>query len=187
MIHVLPNAFPKELICEIKESANVILQGKNKDISFHRSWNRGGDTINISEESSLKELDNKISSFMSEFSTRFVKYEFCPMFDSADSGYEYHRYYPKDSCYIHADGELALSENGNGLIRYATIVVHLNTVKEGGETVFPNQGKTIKTVEGQIVVFPPYGNYKHYVNMSNEQREILMTWCVYSGLNVYRT
>ena len=188
MIYTLENMFPKELIVEIKKSTNGLIEKNISPTLFNRASNRGGQTIYISKEESLKELDKKISHFMNTFSNNFIQYTFKPSFSSADSGYEYHKYSAGDSCAVHSDGEIDFGKNKiNALIRYATVIVHLNTVKNGGETIFPDQGKTIKSIEGQIVVFPPYGNYPHYVTKSNEEREILMTWCVYSGINATRT
>lgn len=180
--------FPKELIVEIKESTKYIMEKNTSPTLFNRVANRGGQTINISKEESLKELDKKISQFMRTFSNNFIRYTFRPSFPSADSGYEYHKYNAGDSCSVHSDAEIVFNEHEvNSLIRYATVIVHLNTINNGGETIFPNQEKTIKSIEGQIIVFPPYGNYPHYVTKSNEKREILMTWYVYSGINATRT
>ena len=188
MIYILENMFPKELIVEIKESTKGVIEKNISPTLFNRVSNRGGQTISISKEESLKELDKKISQFMETFSNNFIKYTFRPSFSSADSGYEYHKYSAGDSCAVHSDGEIVFGKNEiNALIRYATVIVHLNTVKNGGETIFPNQEKTIKSIEGQIVVFPPYGNYPHYVTKSNEEREILMTWFVYNGINATKT
>jgi kynurenine formamidase len=183
MIYVLKNAFPKELISEIKEKINIV-ESNNK---FNSTYNREGKTVNISNTESLKDLDKKISNFVTDFCFNFVNVKFNPSFQIADSGYEYHKYEIGDKCGVHSDNEIAFANNQNSsLIRFATMIVHLNTIEEGGETVFPAQEKTIKTEEGQIVLFPPYGNYPHYVTSSNQERAILMTWFVYSGINAIR-
>jgi hypothetical protein len=73
------------------------------------------------------------------------------------------------------------------LLRYASVILHLNTVREGGELVFPEQNVKIQTEEGKLVVFPPYGMYGHYTTPSNETREVIVSWFVYNGINVVKT
>ena len=99
-------------------------------------------------------------------------------------GYEYHIYNPNDICRYHSDGELQDNSKPHTLLRYASVVLHLNTVTEGGELVFPNQNKSIKTEEGKLVIFPPYGMFAHYTTPSNQKREVLVSWLVYDGLIV---
>jgi hypothetical protein len=60
-------------------------------------------------------------------------------------------------------------------------------VHEGGELIFPEQNKSIKTEEGKLVIFPPYGMYGHYTTPSNEPREVIVAWFVYDGINVVIT
>jgi prolyl 4-hydroxylase len=43
--------------------------------------------------------------------------------------------------------------------RYVTILCYLNTVSEGGETVFPNIDKSVQAVKGRCVVF--YNTHKN--------------------------
>jgi hypothetical protein len=95
-----------------------------------------------------------------------------------------HIYNPNDICRYHVDGELHDITKQQTLLRYASVVIHLNTVTEGGELVFPNQNKSIKTEEGKLVVFPPYGMYGHYTTPSNQVREVIVSWFVYDGLTV---
>jgi hypothetical protein len=106
---------------------------------------------------------------------------------SGDSGYEFHRYEPGDMCLLHADGECSFNSSSTSLLRYATVILHLNTVKTGGELVFPHQNKTFPTIEGQVIIFPPHGGYQHYVTPSSERRDILMTWMVYNNIIVDKT
>jgi hypothetical protein len=146
-----------------------------------------GRSVCISKEPLLSELDKKLSEFLLTFSARVVAPRFAPQFATGDSGFEYHRYSPGDSCLIHTDGVTDLNpETASGLLRFATVVMHLNTVDDGGLTVFPNQNKSFPTIAGQILVFPPDGAYPHYVTPSTQPREIVMTWLVYSGINVVR-
>jgi len=182
MIFALPNAFPKELIAEIREKMSTI--SVEPDNAFGGAYNRMGKTVSF-HLPELQELDAKISSFISNFSQEFIKPHYQPPVATSDSGYEYHKYGIGQGCLVHADQEFNFPNGARtSLLRFATVVVHLNTVNEGGETVFPNQNKQFKTIEGQILVFPPYGGYPHYVTPCVDvEREILMTWFVYTGIN----
>lgn len=148
-------------------------------------YNRNGKTTIISTTPELKETTDKVNSIFSKLSEDIVSRRFKPQRPSASTDLEHHLYEPGDVCYVHSDGEIPFGSKNNCLIRYATVILHLNTVEEGGETVFPNQNKTIKTEAGKIIVFPPYGMYPHYTTPSKEPREILMTWFVYSDVNAY--
>lgn len=174
------NAIPKELISEIRTLCGQQLDNHKE---YFGSYNRMGSTVKLGSDP-LKELDKKVSAFISEFTKEIVIPQYKPFYGTSDSGYEFHRYNPGDQCLVHSDGELCLSEDKkSSLIRYASVVLHLNTVEEGGLTVFPHQNESIKTIEGQVVVFPPYGTHPHYVTPSKETREVLVTWLVYSDIN----
>jgi hypothetical protein len=75
---------------------------------------------------------------MQSIQEELVQRRYKPQFASADSGYEYHRYNAGEQCFHHADGEVI-----NGLLRYASIIIHLST--NDGETIFPQQDRKIKT------------------------------------------
>ena len=107
---------------------------------------------------------------------------------SGSSDFEYHLYKAGDICRCHADGEIVFNKETSNttLLRYASVIVHLNTVNEGGELVFPNQNTKIKTEAGKVVIFPPYGFYQHYTTPSNENREVVVTWFVYNGITIHK-
>ena len=183
MIYSLQNIIPKELIAKIKSDVTDELLCKLSDPLG--AYNRTGKSINISKTPELTSLDAELYDFICKLSTDFVNFRYRPMFKTGDSGYEFHRYGPEDICLVHGDGEVAFAGQENtALLRYATVVLHLNTVKNGGKTIFPNQNKSFDTVEGQVLIFPPYHAYQHYVTPSDEQRDIVMTWMVYNGITV---
>lgn len=187
MILSLENAIPTELITKIRSRCHEQLSIQDNSV-FGRFYNRTGKTINITETPSLADLDKDISAFVSYFTESLIKPVYRPMYGVADSGYEFHRYAPGEQCFVHADGEVVFyAGNTTSLIRFATVIFHLNTVHDGGETVFPNQDKTFKTLEGQILVFPPYSMYPHYVTPAETPRDILITWLVYDGINASKT
>jgi predicted 2-oxoglutarate/Fe(II)-dependent dioxygenase YbiX len=148
--------------------------------------NRDGKTVHISEIDELKELDIELTKLFSEIQTNILSHRYKVNRKTGDTGYEYHTYYPGDICHVHGDGEISgLQNNKPSLLRYASVVLHLNTIDQGGELVFPAQNQKIKTEAGKIVIFPPYHMFQHYTTPSTETREVVVTWFVYSGINVY--
>jgi len=178
MILEFPNYLDSETIKEIKEELRPFTSSKKETL-----YNRDGNTIDITHTPELKNLDNKLHEIFNKIQNDIVKYRYKPQVLSADSGYEYHLYRPGDICHHHVDGEI----DDKGFLRYASVVLHLNTVHEGGELVFPSQNKSIKTEAGKLVVFPPYGMYGHYTTPSNETREVIVSWFVYNNVNVVNT
>jgi hypothetical protein len=142
------------------------------------TYNRDGKTVLITVIPELKPIDDSIASIMDKLQMGVVKQRFKPMFNSGDSGYEYNLYEPGQICHYHTDGEVA-----KNALRYATVILFL-TDNEGGELVFPSQNKEIKPEAGKIVVFPPHGTFGHYSKPSNTDREIVMTWFTYAGIQV---
>jgi hypothetical protein len=148
-------------------------------------YNRDGKTVNITKTEELKEVDKLLQDIFADVHKSLVSQRYRPIRGSADQDYEYHRYDKEQICHYHADGEFAGDVNEAGcLLRYASVILHLNTVKEGGELIFPAQNKAIKTEKGKIVVFPPYATYGHYTTPSPEVREVVVTWFVYSDIIV---
>jgi len=182
MILEIPNAISSEKCLWIREAVKPFLS-KTKA----HEQNRDGNTVSITYNSELKEVDNFLSNVFSNIQATVLKQRFnipgrC---ESGDSGYEYHLYNPGDICHYHADGEFHDGAQTT-LLRYASVTLHLNTVEEGGELIFPVQDKKIKTEEGKIVVFPPYGMYSHYTSPSIYPREVIVTWFVYQNFVVSR-
>ena len=184
MIIELPNYIDSETIAEISNSVKPFLP-KSKQHTF----NRDGFTVNITQNKELIKLDNKINNIFVVLQRDILEHRYRPAIKSSGSSdFEYHLYEAGDICRCHSDSELSRHPNENiSLIRYASVIIHLNTVNEGGELVFPNQNTKIKTEAGKVVIFPPYGFYQHYTTPSNENREVVVTWFVYNGINVIKT
>lgn len=174
MILEYPNFVSQDLINEIRHTCVKYICPHQKT-----AYNRDGDTVCISENSELKELDNKIHAIMNDVSENIILHRYSPQFSSADSGYEYHRYNPNQICHYHSDGEVA-----DNLLRFASVIIQLTTNEEGGQLVFPRQNKTIKTEAGKLVIFPPYGTYGHYVTPSPTVREVIVSWFVYNNVTI---
>jgi hypothetical protein len=179
MILEFPNYISADITKKIRDSVKPFI-----DTSKPTMYNRDGYTVGISKTLELKDLDNELHDIFSKIQENIVKQRYSPIFNSGDSGYEYHLYNPNNICHYHADGEFSDEISNKTLLRYASVVLHLNTVHEGGELIFPEQNKSIKTEEGKLVIFPPYGMYGHYTTPSNEPREVIVTWFVYNGITV---
>ena len=180
MILEFPNYLDSETTKKIREAVKPFISHKKQT-----AYNRDGNTVYITHTPELKNLDDKLHKIFVKVQKDIILQRFNPTLPSADSGYEYHIYHPKDICHFHSDGEFG--SKGNTLLRYASVILHLNTVHEGGELVFPEQNVKIKTEEGKLVIFPPYGMFGHYTTPSNETREVIVSWFVYDGISVVKT
>lgn len=174
MIFQKSNFISTEMIDSVKKQIEPFKGNQNV------AYNRDGDSVAISQIENLKNLDYELKDIFHDIYKQIVKPRFSPQFESGDTGYEYHCYSPGDICRLHSDGEVDIDSR---LLRYATAIIFL-TDNDGGELIFPNQNVEIKPEKGKCVVFPPYGNYVHYTKPSSTNREILMTWFVYNGINV---
>lgn len=172
MIIELPNYVNLSLIEEIKTSVKPHV---NKNIN-HRIY-RDGSTVVISGNSELKDIDSKIHSIYTNLQANVIQPRYSPMWQSADSGYQYHLYNPGEIAQPHVDGEI-----DGSFLRYASVVLCLNTPKDGGELVFPKQNKSIKSEAGKIIIFPPYGSHTHYTTPSTDIREVVIAWFIYKDI-----
>jgi hypothetical protein len=179
LILEFPNYLNAETVKEIRDAVRPFISNKKET-----QYNRDGNTVRITDTPELKNLDDKLHEIFVRIQMDIIQHRYKPNFTSADSGYDYHLYSPNEICHFHWDGELNNPRENETFLRYASVILHLNTVHEGGELVFPEQNKSIKTEEGKLVIFPPYGMYGHYTTPSNEPREVIVCWFVYNGLRV---
>jgi hypothetical protein len=184
MILEFPNYISSEDIDYIRENIH-----KFRDTAPYygpklgRYSNREGKTLIVGDVPELKNIDDKLHTICNGISNDIIGLNFKPLFPTGDSGYEYHSYEPGQRCKPHSDGEIVPE---SVFLRIASVIIHLNTVENGGELVFPMQNKSVKTEKGKLVIFPPYGMYPHYTTPSTETREVIVTWFVYSNINVQR-
>ena len=181
MILEFPRYVTEEAVLYIREATTRY--GTNSDADTY-SGNREGTSLMITGTPGLEEVDAKINSIMLGIQEEISGiYE--TSFGSGDNGYEYHKYSVGQVCKTHTDGVVdmnTLNATGVSSIRYASVVLHLTT-NTGGELVFPNQNKSIKTEVGKVVVFPPHGTHRHYTTPAVEDREVIVTW--FTLVNIY--
>lgn len=178
MIIELPNFISAEEIAEIKQ----LLEPEMPTVQTY-SYNREGKTIFITENPNLKHLDEKLIKIFTRIKKDVVDFRYKPQYPTGDSGYEYHKYGPGQICHYHADCEFATLNDPNYFkLRFASVVLHLNTIEEGGELVFPAQNESVKTEAGKVVIFPPYATHAHYTTPAKVDREIIVTWFTYANI-----
>jgi predicted 2-oxoglutarate/Fe(II)-dependent dioxygenase YbiX len=175
MIIELPNYVLQSDVAEIRATLRAHMP---KDQTY--VYNREGKSLYIWQHPELQELDQKLAGIFSEVQQNVLKHRYQIHRPSSDSGYEFHSYGAGQVCHYHADGEFAATaEPGIFRLRYASVVLHLNTIEEGGELVFPSQNQSVKTEAGKIVIFPPYPMFSHYTTPAKEDRDVVMTWFTY--------
>jgi predicted 2-oxoglutarate/Fe(II)-dependent dioxygenase YbiX len=179
MIIELPNYVDEATVQKIRALASSYAEHG----VYRYGTYRDGKTVSITDlardHADLKEIDEILHGIFGELQGGVLVRRFKPHYSSGDSGYEYHTYAAGDICHPHSDGEVH-----DGLLRYASVVLHLNTIDSGGELVFPKQNKTVKTEAGKIVIFPPYGMFEHYTTPAAVTREVIVTWFVYNDVRV---
>jgi hypothetical protein len=182
MIIEIPRAISSEQCLSIRQAVRPFA-----DAAKHTALNRDGKTVSISRTPELQELDKFLLDIFKRVQEEVIVQRYRPPQEcrSSDSGYEYHIYGPNEVCHFHGDYEFSGSGEETNL-RYASVTLHLNTVHEGGELIFPSQNKKVKTEEGKIVIFPPYGMFSHYTTPSAEEREVIVTWFVYENIVIRR-
>ena len=60
--------------------------------------------------------------------------------------------------------------------KYLAVIVNLNDVEEGGETVFPMGGTAITPETGKVVIWPAGLPFYHCGNKSGSDKYILTSW-----------
>jgi predicted 2-oxoglutarate/Fe(II)-dependent dioxygenase YbiX len=90
----------------------------------------------------------------------------------SDSGYRLRKIHGPTK--IHVDGVLEESCNG---VRFASVIIALNSDYEGGEFVFQEQDVKIKLKAGQALFFPPYWSHPHEtLELHGTYRYTINTW-----------
>ena len=79
----------------------------------------------------------------------------------------------KDRFPLHIDADTSRSS-----VRCLAMLLYLNDVEEGGETIFPNLDLKIKPTKGSLLIFPPTWMFPHIGSkpISNEKYILSTYW-----------
>jgi prolyl 4-hydroxylase len=119
--------------------------------------------VNITDNKDFKDLEEILRSITHKIHDSYVSYTNAT-FTPPEHGYEQHRmkkYEPNDVDQFNWHTDVG---DYNSARRYLAMFYYLNTVEEGGETVFDlggNELHTIKAKQGRVVCFPPGFMYPH--------------------------
>ena len=94
------------------------------------------------------------------------------MFPTCFRSLQIQKYTPEDKGYpaVHVESGPAHTA------KYLALIVHLNNVEEGGETVFPMCGTAIQPETGKITIWPAGLPFYHCGNKSGSDKYILTSW-----------
>ena len=92
------------------------------------------------------------------------------------SQYDYLKYGKNQGEYkIHVDNSYIPKDTTHH--RILTIIIYLNDITDGGETIFPYQEIEIKPKRARAVIFPSDWTYPHRANKpKSEDKHILTSW-----------
>lgn len=83
----------------------------------------------------------------------------------------------KDKFELHSD-----AWNIPSALRLVSVIVYLNDVEAGGETIFPNQDMIVQPRKGSIVFFPSFLTYPHRAAPPLvASKYAIVTWMCYGG------
>ena len=95
-----------------------------------------------------------------------------PLF-SVQERYNVLKYEPEQAYHaVHAD----YSPNSGNSRSHLTFVCFLNTLAEGGELEFTQQGLQVQPVEGRAVIFPSGWTHAHRTLVASEDRYVFQLW-----------
>jgi hypothetical protein len=118
-------------------------------------------------------LVRKVTEISNRVTADYFKSLGARIYDWFDDGYVIARYRKGDVCALHDDAQS--TQPPCNLLRYATLLIYLNTV-DGGETHFPEQKVKVKPEMGKIVMFPAMMTHPHEVFSPKGDRFVMQTW-----------
>ena len=94
------------------------------------------------------------------------------MFPTCFRSLQIQKYTPQDKGYpaVH------IESGPDHIKKYLAVIVSLNDVKEGGETVFPMCGTAIQPEVGKVTIWPTGLPFYHFGNKSGTDKYILTSW-----------
>lgn len=176
--NVVPIDLCNEIIERFENDESNKIIGRTANV--YGEYNEASDfkvctELDISAHESWKDIDNKVFQIVQEIHNKLtITYEgYKNIAISSDEGYRIKKYEKGVGIYKpHLD--CAAIESA---ARYLTIIVYLNTVKEGGETYFPELNINIKPEAGKVCTFPAAWTHIHgsKIPLSND-KYIIATW-----------
>lgn len=105
----------------------------------------------------LAEVDNALYGIFSEYARRY--FADVPWFNPCyrDVGY-FIKKYPKERGYFNTHVDVSVAKNSR---RMLAMILYLNTVPGGGETIFGQLDCHIHPKQGSLLLFPPMWMYPH--------------------------
>lgn len=87
--------------------------------------------------------------------------------------YSIHKYEPGDAYHaVHSD----YSPLGMLATRHLSFLLYLNSVEDGGETEFVQQGVLVRPVEGRLLIFPSGWTHAHRSLTATTDRWVMNGW-----------
>lgn len=80
--------------------------------------------------------------------------------------------------YGHGGQYLMHTDHGSSDPRLISVIAYLNTVKNGGSTVFPYMDVQIEATEGDILVFPSSNPYSHLAEPAQDSKYVIVSFFV---------
>ena len=135
--------------------------------------------LNISKHNIEKELQNKLVDKVIEMADTYrLDHSYLPQVKGLEE-FRIKKYNPVDDMF---DWHVDVADY-NTARRVLAIQIYLNTIKEGGKTIFRMQGKekVIRPVEGNSFCFPPMWMFPHCGEATvSEPKYILTTYMHYA-------
>ena len=117
-------------------------------------------------------VDDNFPALNKSFSEYIEKYSFLNYLDEfrLDIGYNIQRYYPGQGFY-----KEHCEHMGKTSTKVLAWSLYLNTIKDGGETMFTTYDKKIKAESGKISIWPAYWTHAHKGIVSNTETKYIAT------------
>lgn len=170
-IWLYPDAFPANLCDHLIKRYDADPTKTRHPIKVGAyTENRRCPKILISRRVEWQDEDQAVAALLERIGIHHYERIYGVRWPFADTGYEIARYEPPhDHCNPHFDGGV--------VTRLTSVIVYLNDVDEGGETVFIRQGVRAKPRRGSALLFPPTYTHPHYAPPPlSGPRYVIVTW-----------
>lgn len=177
-IQVYPDIIPKELCEQFQHVIDSSMEAKSSAVTtYDADWRKcyqisfpdaHFDTLKSYMNQALSKYKDDLPDFSCtlNFTTQLEKPTIIKY--STEEGHKFN---------MHAD-----NFNVGSAARQISVIIYLNDVKEGGETIFPHHNVSIPPKAGSVALFPSHWTYPHLgVEPKSEAKYIIVTWYCYEG------